>query len=238
MSADAVAIVGLDCVLPGAPDADAYWNLLMRAGDAIGELPAQRRDGHGFDDTVRGGFIDDIATFDNDFFTVAPREAAAMDPQQRLLLQCAWRALEDAGQSPAALAGGDTGVFVGVMGSEWAQLHLTDPTRVTPQLGAGSSAAMTANRISYHLDLKGPSLAVDTACSSSLVAVHLAVQLTAGRRVLHRRRGRRQPRPHPRTRTRLQRRAWPPGTAAASPSAPTPTASAAATAWASWCCGG
>ncbi|MGQ4365475.1 type I polyketide synthase [Streptomyces sp. SAS_272] len=181
MSADAVAIVGLDCVLPGAADADAYWNLLMRAGDAIGELPAQRRDGHGFDDAVRGGFIEDIATFDNDFFTVAPREAAAMDPQQRLLLQCAWRALEDAGQSPAALAGGDTGVFVGVMGGEWAQLHLTDHTRVTPQLGAGSSAAMTANRISYHLDLKGPSLAVDTACSSSLVAVHLAVNsLLAG----------------------------------------------------------
>jgi len=181
VSANAVAVVGLDCVLPGAADADAYWNLLMRAGDAIGELPAQRRDGLGFDAAVRGGFIDDIATFDNDFFTVAPREAAAMDPQQRLLLQCAWRALEDAGQSPAALAGGDSGVFVGVMGGEWAQLHLSDPARVTPQLGAGSSAAMTANRISYHLDLKGPSLAVDTACSSSLVAVHLAVNsLLAG----------------------------------------------------------
>ncbi|MHB9864466.1 type I polyketide synthase [Streptomyces sp. YIM S03343] len=172
--AGAVAIVGLDCVFPGAQDAEAYWELLMRGGDAIGPLPADRG-GPGFDDGVRGGFVDGVTVFDNDFFTIAAREAAAMDPQQRLLLQCAWRALEDSGRAPSTLAGSDTGVFVGVMGSEWAQLHLGDHTRVTPQLGVGSSAGMTANRISYHLDLRGPSLAVDTACSSSLVAVHLAV---------------------------------------------------------------
>ncbi|MER5502622.1 MULTISPECIES: type I polyketide synthase [unclassified Streptomyces] len=175
MNPGAVAIVGLDCVFPGAPDADAYWDLLIRGADAIGELPEQRRTGPGFDEAVHGGFIEDIGTFDNDFFAISPREAAAMDPQQRLLLQCAWRALENSGRSPSALAGSDTGVFVGVMGTEWAQLHMSDYARVTPQLGAGSSSGMTANRISYHLDLKGPSLAVDTACSSSLVAVHLAV---------------------------------------------------------------
>ncbi|MGW4669231.1 type I polyketide synthase [Streptomyces sp. NPDC004324] len=171
---NAVAVVGLDCVFPAAHGVEAYWDLLMRGGDAIGPLPEDRR-GPGFDDTVQGGFVDTVTTFDNDFFTIAPREAAAMDPQQRLLLQCAWRALEDSGRAPSALAGSDAGVFVGVMGSEWAQLHMGDYARVTPQLGAGSSAGMTANRISYHLDLKGPSLAVDTACSSSLVAVHLAV---------------------------------------------------------------
>ncbi|WP_405887207.1 acyltransferase domain-containing protein [Streptomyces sp. NBC_01136] len=171
---NAVAVVGLDCVFPAAHGIEAYWELLMRGGDAIGPLPAGRG-GEGFDDTVRGGFVADADVFDNDFFTIAPREAAAMDPQQRLLLQCAWRALEDSGRSPRALAGSDTGVFVGVMGSEWAQLHMGDLARITPQLGAGSSTGMTANRISYHLDLKGPSLAVDTACSSSLVAVHLAV---------------------------------------------------------------
>ncbi|MFD5730675.1 type I polyketide synthase [Streptomyces sp. NPDC058368] len=179
--AGAVAVVGMDCVFPGAVGAESYWELLVRGGDSIGELPAGRREGTGFDASVRGGFIEDIATFDNDFFTVSPREAAAMDPQHRLLLQCAWRALEDSGQSPAALAGSDTGVFVGAMGSEWAQLHMSDHSRVTPQLGAGTSSCMAANRISYHLDLKGPSLAVDTACSSSLVAVHLAVNsLLAG----------------------------------------------------------
>ncbi|MGW1642095.1 type I polyketide synthase [Streptomyces lavendulae] len=175
MSSAAVALVGLDCVFPGAPGPDAYWDLLMRGGDATGEQPLARRFGPGYETPVRGGFIDDADVFDNDFFTVSPREAAAMDPQQRLLLQCAWRAVEDSGRSPRSLAGGDTGVFVGMMGSEWGQLHLGDYGRVTPQLGAGSSAGMAANRISYHLDLKGPSLSVDTACSSSLVAVHLAV---------------------------------------------------------------
>ncbi|MGN5634720.1 type I polyketide synthase, partial [Streptomyces sp. AC154] len=171
---NAVAVVGLDCDFPAAHGIEAFWDLLMRGGDAIGPLPEERR-GPGFDGEVRGGFIADAAVFDHEFFTLPPREAAAMDPQQRILLQCAWRALEDSGRSPAAQADSDTGVFVGVMGSEWAQLHMGDYAALTPQLGAGSSAGMTANRISYHLNLKGPSLAVDTACSSSLVAVHLAV---------------------------------------------------------------
>jgi len=105
---------------------------------------------------------------------VSPREAAAMDPQQRLVLQCAWRALEDAGVAPAKLRGTPTGVFVGIMSNEWALLHLTDYARVTAQIGSGNGYCMTANRVSYHLDLKGPSLAVDTACSSSLTGVHLA----------------------------------------------------------------
>ncbi|MCM2426195.1 type I polyketide synthase [Streptomyces sp. RKAG337] len=180
---DSIAIVGLDCAFPGAPGGDAYWDLLMRGGDAVGDIPEQRwnpRDyasrepGGVHSEMTRGGFIDDADAFDNDFFSVAPREAAAMDPQHRLLLQCAWRALEDSGRAPGALAGTDAGVFVGVMGGEWGRLRMGDHTEITPQLGAGSSAGMTANRISYHLNLTGPSLAVDTACSSSLVAVHLA----------------------------------------------------------------
>ncbi|MGI5195723.1 type I polyketide synthase [Streptomyces sp. CA-288835] len=178
-----VAIVGIDCRFPGAPDPGAYWDLLMRSGDGVEKVPGQRwnaRDFHsptgeeGHSNTTEGGFISDPDAFDNEFFTVSPREAAAMDPQQRLLLQCAWRAVEDSGVAPQRLAGTDTGVFVGIMGNEWAQLHMTDYARVTAQLGSGNGYCMTANRISYHLDLKGPSLAVDTACSSSLVAVHLA----------------------------------------------------------------
>ncbi|MEU6234601.1 beta-ketoacyl synthase N-terminal-like domain-containing protein [Kitasatospora sp. NPDC047058] len=178
-----LAVVGLDCAFPSAVGADAYWDLLMRGGEAVGEVPESRwtaddlpaavRDAHRTA-LLRGGFLADVDRFDNDFFALAPREAAAMDPQQRLLLQCAWRALEDSGRSPADLAGTDTGVFVGVMGGEWGRLRMADPAQVSPQLGAGSSAGMTANRISYHLNLTGPSLAVDTACSSSLVAVHLA----------------------------------------------------------------
>ncbi|MFD5192846.1 type I polyketide synthase [Streptomyces sp. NPDC058357] len=178
-----VAIVGIDCRFPGAPDPAAYWDLLMRSGDGVGPVPEQRwnaddfysaagADGHS--NTTSGGFITDADAFDHEFFAISPREAAAMDPQQRLLLQCAWRAVEDTGVAPRSLAGTATGVFVGVMGNEWAHLHLTDYARVTAQVGSGNGYCMTANRISYHLDLKGPSLAVDTACSSSLVAVHLA----------------------------------------------------------------
>ncbi|MFI0822554.1 type I polyketide synthase [Streptomyces sp. NPDC021098] len=178
-----VAIVGIDCRFPGAPDPVAYWDLLMRSGDGVGPVPEQRwnsddfysaagTDGHS--NTTSGGFITDADAFDHEFFAISPREAAAMDPQQRLLLQCAWRAVEDTGVAPQSLAGTATGVFVGVMGNEWAHLHLTDYARVTAHVGSGNGYCMTANRISYHLDLKGPSLAVDTACSSSLVAVHLA----------------------------------------------------------------
>lgn len=179
-----VAIVGIDCRFPGAPDTRAFWDLLMRSGDGVGQVPRLRWDAGEFHspagapgrtNTTEGGFVSDPDAFDNEFFTISPREAAAMDPQQRLLLQCAWRAVEDAGLAPQRLAGSSTGVFVGIMGNEWAQLHLTDYDNVTAQIGSGNGYCMTANRISYHLDLKGPSLAVDTACSSSLVAVHLAV---------------------------------------------------------------
>ena len=179
-----IAIVGLDCRFPGAIDPAAYWDLLGRAGDGVRKVPELRweaadfyssdKDHEGRSNTVQGGFIDDVDAFDNEFFTVSPREAAAMDPQQRLLLQTAWRALEDANVSPKQLAGTMTGVFVGIMGNEWGQVHMTDYDHVTAQTGSGNGYCMTANRISYHLDLKGPSLAVDTACSSSLVAVHLA----------------------------------------------------------------
>ncbi|MFI8768879.1 type I polyketide synthase [Streptomyces sp. NPDC053792] len=176
-----IAVVGIDCAFPGARGADAYWELLMRGGDVIGDLPDGRWDRGEFPDVSRGGFTEDLDAFDHAFFSVPPREAAAMDPHQRVLLPCAWRAVEDSGTAPSALAGTDTGVFVGVMGGEWGRLTLSDHRSVTPQLGAGSSAGMIANRVSYHLDLTGPSLAVDTACSSSLVAVHLAVNaLLAG----------------------------------------------------------
>ena len=178
-----IAIVGLDCRFPGALDPAAYWELLTRGGDGVGHVPELRWSAPDFyskegtagrSNTTQGGFIDDVDAFDNEFFTVSPREAAAMDPQQRLLLQTAWRALEDSGVSPRQLAGSTAGVFVGIMGNEWGQVHMTDYDQVTAQTGSGNGYCMTANRISYHLDLKGPSLAVDTACSSSLMAVHLA----------------------------------------------------------------
>ena len=122
--------------------------------------------------TRRGHFIDDVDTFDNDFFGIAPIEAAALDPQQRLLLQSSWRAIEDAGIDPRSLAGTPTGVFVGIMSSEWSNLQILDFAGLSAFRGTGSGYFMTANRISYHLGLTGPSVAIDTACSSSLTAVH------------------------------------------------------------------
>jgi 8-amino-7-oxononanoate synthase len=176
-----VAIVGLDCRFPKADDPAALWKLLLEGADGIDEIPAERWNAAELHDDGAvnhraGGLISDADAFDNDFFGIAPREAEAMDPQQRLLLQTAWRALENATLDPRGQAGSNTGVFVGVMANEWAHLHMSDYRAITAQDGSGNGYFMTANRLSYQLDFKGPSLAVDTACSSSLVAVHLAVQ--------------------------------------------------------------
>ncbi|BAH55256.1 type I polyketide synthase [Rhodococcus opacus] len=177
-----VAIVGLDCRFPQAPDAAALWTLLLGGGDGITGVPAGRWNadtvydaagGPGSVNNRSGGFLADADAFDHDFFGIAPREAAAMDPQQRLLLQSAWRAFEDAALDPRAQAGSNTGVYVGVMANEW-NLQMRDLPRITAQLGSGNGYFMTANRVSYQLNLQGPSMAIDTACSSSLVAVHLA----------------------------------------------------------------
>ena len=176
-----IAVVGIDCRFPGAPDKDAFWRLLMDGVVTDTEVPLQRWDIDtnyhpdgvaGSMNTRRAHFIDDVDAFDYDFFGIAPIEAAALDPQQRLLLQASWRALEDAGIDPRSLAGTPTAVFVGMMSSEWSSLQMFDFPAVTAFRGAGSGYFMTANRISYHLNLTGPSMAIDSACSSSLMAVH------------------------------------------------------------------
>jgi amino acid adenylation domain-containing protein len=180
--ADAIALVGWSCRFPGAPDPAAYRRLLWDGIDAVRELPDERRRlGFllGLDPEAlprRGGFLDEVDRFDAPFFEISPREAVTMDPQQRLLLEVAWEALESAGIDPAALAGTPAGVFVGISTNDYAnlQVRLGDPAAVEPHMGTGTSHSIAANRISYFLGLRGPSLAVDTACSSSLVAVHLA----------------------------------------------------------------
>ena len=176
-----IAVVGLDCRFPKADDPAALWKLLLDGADGIADIPADRWNAAELHDDGAvnhraGGLISDADAFDNDFFGITPREAEAMDPQQRLLLQTAWRAFENATLDPRGQAGSNTGVFVGVMANEWAHLHMSDFREITAQAGSGNGYFMTANRLSYQLDFKGPSLAVDTACSSSLVAAHLAVQ--------------------------------------------------------------
>ncbi|MFD4354129.1 type I polyketide synthase [Nocardia sp. NPDC058518] len=185
-----VDVVGIDCRFPAADSPEDFWDLLVRGEHGVSAVPPQRWSiddfydpdgGPGRANTRFAGFIDDPETFDCEFFGIAPVEAKAMDIQQRMVLHTVWRALENAGLDPRSVRGSDTGVFVGVMSSDWGTLHLADYAGMSAQRGVGNGFCMIANRVSYQLDLRGPSLAVDTACSSSLVAVHMAASALRNR---------------------------------------------------------
>ncbi|TDB78877.1 SDR family NAD(P)-dependent oxidoreductase, partial [Actinomadura sp. KC216] len=185
-----VAVVGIGLRFPGGDrdltGPEEYWRFLTGRGDAIREVPDGRWDA--FDNgspeagdllartTRLGGFLAGIAEFDAQFFGIAPREAAVMDPQQRLVLEVAWEAFEHAGIAPASLRGSRTGVFVGVSAPEYAAFTASDLASLEPFTATGAALSVIANRLSYLLDLRGPSMIVDTACSSSLVSTHLAVR--------------------------------------------------------------
>ncbi|HOY65274.1 MAG TPA: amino acid adenylation domain-containing protein [Candidatus Ozemobacteraceae bacterium] len=181
-----VAIVGIGCRFPGARGPEAFWRLLLDKVDAVTAVPTDRWDPAtwyapepatpGKTNSRWGGFIDGIDRFDPLFFGLSPREAAPMDPQQRLALTVSWEALENAGIAPDRLRGSSGGVFIGVSSDDYARLQFDHAARTSPYAGVGAANALVANRISYALDLSGPSMAIDTACSSSLVAVHLAVR--------------------------------------------------------------
>jgi phthiocerol/phenolphthiocerol synthesis type-I polyketide synthase B len=182
-----IAVVGLGCRFPGGISApEALWQFLWDGECAVGEVPSERW--LPFDDgspevgaalarTTRwGSFLDDIDAFDAEFFEISLREAAKMDPQQRLLLEVAWEALEHAGIPAHSLRRTQTGVFVGACFSEYGYLAASDLPTVDAWSNTGGALSIIANRLSYFLDLRGPSITVDTACSSSLVAIHLACQ--------------------------------------------------------------
>lgn len=185
-----IAIVGMAVRYPGAPTLDALWDMLITGADGITEPPAGRWAEYESDPTawnrmhnvpLAGGYLEDIASFDNEFFGISPVEAANMDPQQRLLLETTWEALAHAGIPADTLRGTDTGVYVGTTNNDYGMLIATDSREMHPYALTGCSSAIMANRISYAFDFRGPSLAIDTACSSSLVAIHDAVRaLRAG----------------------------------------------------------
>lgn len=175
--AGAVAVVGLACRLPGAAHPRALWELLRSGRDAVGAPARSRLASEPWLAGLHGGFLDQVDEFDAAFFGVSPKEAAAMDPQQRLVLELAWEALEDAGIPPAGLAGTSAGVVIGAMAADYAALvYGRGDAAITRHTLAGLTRGILANRISYALDLRGPSLTVDTAQSSALVAVHLACE--------------------------------------------------------------
>ncbi|MEB3226021.1 MAG: SDR family NAD(P)-dependent oxidoreductase, partial [Synechococcus sp.] len=165
-----IAIIGLSCRFPQADNPEAFWELLSQGKDGIQRLKTR------WATAEWGGFLENIDQFDPQFFGISPREAEQMDPQQRLLLEVTWEALERANIPAASLRHSQTGVFVGISNSDYAQLQVRENNLINPYLGTGNAHSIAANRLSYFLDLRGVSLSVDTACSSSLVAVHLACQ--------------------------------------------------------------
>ncbi|HEU0191384.1 MAG TPA: SDR family NAD(P)-dependent oxidoreductase, partial [Mycobacterium sp.] len=182
-----IAVIGVGCRFPGdINDPRSMWQFLCETRSSVGEVPAERW--APFDDgspeteaalarTTRwGSFLPDVGDFDAEFFDISSREAVKMDPQQRLLLEVAWEALEHAGIPASSLRRSQTGVFAGACYTDYGYMAAMDLSAVDAWSNAGGALSIIANRLSYFLDLRGPSVTVDTACSSSLVAVHLACQ--------------------------------------------------------------
>lgn len=178
-----IAIVGMAGRLPGSQDLDEFWQHLIAGRDLVSEVPSWRWDWRDVrtpdgapDQQARfGGFVADVEYFDPLFFGISPREAAGMDPQQRLFLQAVWTCLEDAGIAPTSLAGSDTGLFVGVGSSDYEELQRAAGLEIDTFGATANTHSILVNRISYLLDVHGPSEPINTGCSSSLVAVHRAV---------------------------------------------------------------
>ncbi|EFM12561.1 FkbH like protein [Paenibacillus curdlanolyticus YK9] len=194
ISGNEIAIIGMSARLPQAEGLDDFWSNLKESLDCVGEFPAARRKdagsllrGIGIDDQSiafgDGAYLSDVDKFDYRFFQLSPMEASLMNPAQRLFLETVWKTIEDAGYGGKKLKGSKTGVFLGHTSIPFAHSYY-DYSRfiaekdmsLVPMAIPGNLNAMIASRISYLLDLKGPSLVIDTACSSSLVAVHMACQ--------------------------------------------------------------
>ncbi|WP_218020038.1 type I polyketide synthase [Nocardia anaemiae] len=167
-----VSIVGIGCRVPGAPNVSEFWRMLCDGRDATGAPPPGRAG------TRHAGYLADIDAFDNDWFAISGREAALMDPQQRLALEVAVEALDDAGIGYRTRGSGAAVVF-GACAYDHGIAVLGRAGHDAPTAVTGSALSIIANRLSYVLDLHGPSLVVDSACSSSLAAVDLAVRLLA-----------------------------------------------------------
>ncbi len=174
---DPIAITGMACRFPKAPNIQSFRRLLERGGSGVDRIPNARLGEFRVPDALPpearfGGFVDGIDRFDALFFRISPLEAKWMDPQQRMLLETTWEALEDAGIDPRSLRGEPVGVFAGMTEVDYRQL-VTDAS--THFAASGTSSNVAIGRIAFTLGLEGPAMAVDTACSSSLVAIHQAV---------------------------------------------------------------
>jgi polyketide synthase PksN len=181
-----IAIIGMSGCFPGAGDLESFWENLREGRCSITEVPASRWDwralwGDPSEQANRtnikwGGFIAGVEEFDAGFFNISPREAQSMDPQQRLLLRYTWEAIEDAGYAPSSLSGSSTGIFVGTASSGYSELLSQAGVGLEGHSSTSAVPSIGPNRMSYLLNVHGPSEPIETACSSSLVALHRAVR--------------------------------------------------------------
>lgn len=177
---DDIAIIGISGQYPQSKDLDEYLDNLLNGKDLITEIPPERWDYRDYPEVKCkwGGFISDADKFDPQFFNITPNNAKYMDPQERILLEKVWSCLEDSGYSPKSLCSddeddtrGNVAVYVGVSFNTYGLNGVEDKS-----MPINTQLYSVANRISYVLNLKGPSLAVDTACSSSLYAIHMGCE--------------------------------------------------------------
>jgi polyketide synthase PksN len=181
-----IAIVGIAGVMPESDDVDEFWENLKASADMITVIPPDRwawEDYYGDPltevnktNSKWGGFMKSVDKFDPQFFGISAREALMMDPQQRIFLETVWKAVEDSGQKVSDLSGTKTGIFVGVGPNDYIDVLRDRLAALDMYSASGNSHAMLANRVSFLLNLQGPSAPINTACSSSLVALHRAIE--------------------------------------------------------------
>ena len=193
-----IAVVGIGCRFPGGKNGTInspaqFFENLSHHVDGIVEVPPDRWSIEKYYDpdsagsstgtsapgkmsTRWGGFIENVGDFDPYYFGVSPREAPGIDPQHRLLLEVTYESLEDAGIPVDSLAGSQTGVFVGIMANDYTRFQMANTEKIDNYSATNSHYSFSSNRVSFHLNLRGPSVSVDTACSSSLTSIHLASQ--------------------------------------------------------------
>lgn len=174
----------MGCRLPGGIDSpDRLWEALLRGDDLVTEIPADRWDIDeyydpepgvpGRTDCKWGAYLDNVGDFDPEFFGIGEKEAIAIDPQHRLLLETSWEAMEHGGLTPNQMAS-RTGVFVGLVHTDYILVHADNQTFEGPYGNTGTNACFASGRVAYAMGLQGPAITVDTACSSGLTAIHLA----------------------------------------------------------------
>lgn len=183
---ESIAIVGMSCRFPNALSLDEFWEILKNGKDTIAEIPKERWNAEKYydpDPSVErktnqrhASLLSGIHDFDPLFFNISPAEASEMSPSQKLMLELAWEAIENSTVPFNNVKGGNVGVYVGNIWTDFEHYRKAKNARATLHSAVGMSSNVVANRVSFAMGFTGPSLVIDTGCSASLVALHLACQ--------------------------------------------------------------